>query len=199
MQYHQLLSLMADLSVTAAIICDDVRKEAGGKDILIGVYGGGVLVPSFPCPIQFAIWIELAPQPIGRLEVDLQARFPGNPMGLGIRFVAEVSGNDDPVVLHTPQFVTSVSEPGNIEVSIKRPNEEEWRVVKTKRVLVGEPQPVRLMRVEQGTPPDTIAQTSSTASPLPSEQSPSDAQATKPARARRRPSSRRSARTPAKE
>jgi hypothetical protein len=39
---------MATLHVSSCIICDDVRTEIGGKEILIGVYPVGISVPRLP-------------------------------------------------------------------------------------------------------------------------------------------------------
>lgn len=39
---------MATLHVSSCIICDDVRTEVGGKEILIGVYPVGITVPMLP-------------------------------------------------------------------------------------------------------------------------------------------------------
>ena len=39
---------MATLHVLSCIICDDVRVEVGGKEILIGVYSVGISIPMTP-------------------------------------------------------------------------------------------------------------------------------------------------------
>jgi hypothetical protein len=39
---------VASLHVLSCIICDDVRTEVGGKEILIGVYPVGISVPAIP-------------------------------------------------------------------------------------------------------------------------------------------------------
>jgi hypothetical protein len=47
------------LEPMAAIVCDDLRQETSGKDILIGVYRGDMLVNDFPIPLKLAIWMPL--------------------------------------------------------------------------------------------------------------------------------------------
>ena len=37
-----------DFKATSVIICDDIRREASGKEILIGVYAGVILLPALP-------------------------------------------------------------------------------------------------------------------------------------------------------
>ena len=48
-------------TVRSAIVCDDIRREQNGKDILIGVYGGVIVVhDGFPASLpQFALHLEI--------------------------------------------------------------------------------------------------------------------------------------------
>jgi hypothetical protein len=47
------------LHIRSVIICDDVRREDNGKEILIGVYNGVILVPRFPSVLrQLIVRIE---------------------------------------------------------------------------------------------------------------------------------------------
>ena len=40
------------------IICDDVRTENSGKDIIIGVYAENIIVPKFPANILLCLWTQ---------------------------------------------------------------------------------------------------------------------------------------------
>jgi hypothetical protein len=40
-----------------AVFCDDIRQEANGKQILIGVYPSDILVSQLPAPLVIAIWM----------------------------------------------------------------------------------------------------------------------------------------------
>jgi hypothetical protein len=68
---------MPNFSVGAVVVCDDARRELAGKDILIGVYGGGILVPSFPVSITLCVWMELIPEQSGQLQVEISIKLPG--------------------------------------------------------------------------------------------------------------------------
>lgn len=37
-----------DFKATSVIICDDIRREATGKEILVGVYAGVIFLPALP-------------------------------------------------------------------------------------------------------------------------------------------------------
>ena len=48
------------LSILSAVVCDDVRAEDNGKELLIGVYSGTITVhaiPSLPLPLR--CWINM--------------------------------------------------------------------------------------------------------------------------------------------
>ncbi len=45
------------LTLETALICDDIRKEFNGKDIIIGVYGGDdILVPNIPVNLSLSVY-----------------------------------------------------------------------------------------------------------------------------------------------
>ena len=100
----------AQLRIDYAVVCDDVRIEASNKVIIIGVYGGSILLETFELPIRVSVWffgvapapgeypVELrllildergkkAGQVIGKMNVraggdDLAVGFGGGPMGI---------------------------------------------------------------------------------------------------------------------
>lgn len=66
--------------VSAVIVCDDVRKEFNGKDILIGVYSGTVNVSAYPTTLSAAFWIELETEGTGSVTCEFRIETPsGNP------------------------------------------------------------------------------------------------------------------------
>lgn len=85
-----------------ALVCDDMRREDNGKEILIGIYSGGVLVHRYPAALTLAIWMQFEAFKTGEIklafrlinEKDLEfASATGtlnvskieNPMSLGIK------------------------------------------------------------------------------------------------------------------
>jgi hypothetical protein len=186
---------MPDFTIESVLICDEVRKEVTNKDIIIGVYGGALLIPSFPAQAPLAVWMEIIAHTIGRHEIELKIEIAGKPGGVGIKFVLDMTGIDDPITMATPQFIIPFLEPGEVVVSIKSARDEAWRPIKTKRVIVGQPAPASIMQVIQDPTLGPIPP-SPTSSPPPSGQSPPDAPETAPRASRRRPSTRRTGRTP---
>lgn len=61
------------VKILSAVICDDVRTEKNGKDLLIGVYSGAVIVHAIPSPpMSLRCWINL--QMEGPTDVSLNFR-----------------------------------------------------------------------------------------------------------------------------
>jgi hypothetical protein len=54
-------------NVRFVIICDDIRQEVSGKEILIGVYNDAILCPAFPIVIQKLIVRVSVSAPIGSI------------------------------------------------------------------------------------------------------------------------------------
>src|SRR2546426_965311 len=66
------------LKIKNAVVCDDIRREDNGKELLIGVYSGGIVVPQFPAPLVLAYWVQFdAPKPAD--NVDVEFRLLGGP------------------------------------------------------------------------------------------------------------------------
>ena len=64
----------------AVILADEIRKEDNGKAIIIGVYSGDILFPSFPAQKKFGIWLEVEFGPVKRPShkmVDFRLKITG--------------------------------------------------------------------------------------------------------------------------
>lgn len=74
-------------TVRSVIICDDVRKENNGKEILIGVYNEAVVVPTIPFVLPtFCVRFSLKVEKEYFNFIQAQIRDPNE------RVVADVSG-----------------------------------------------------------------------------------------------------------
>ena len=45
--------------ISAAIVCDDVRLEVNGKQIIIGVYNSDIRLDSYPSTIMLTLWLQV--------------------------------------------------------------------------------------------------------------------------------------------
>jgi hypothetical protein len=46
------------INTLCVAFCDDIRREDNGKELLIGVYGGGLSLRQMPAPIVISEWIR---------------------------------------------------------------------------------------------------------------------------------------------
>jgi hypothetical protein len=124
--------MLAD-EIKTVIFCDDIRKEITNKDILIGVYAGDIVVPSFPTPLALALWIEIDPKEVGTRELIFRViagKAEPFQFGIGIETITLGAAS-----LLIPPIPTPMDSEGEITLEIR--DGEEWRLLKRKRVKKG--------------------------------------------------------------
>ncbi|MGE0580018.1 hypothetical protein [Reyranella sp.] len=101
------------------VVCDDVRSEIGGKDVLAGVYPGNVIVVGrLPARIEFATWTVFRAGKGGTF--DCQYRFKmedGVATGLGRTTFSDMTV-DKLTALRTKSQI-DVSEPQVVEMQLR--------------------------------------------------------------------------------
>ena len=60
------------MRIESAIVCDDARKEEGGKHFLIGIYPHNILVSDFPVSVQLRLWVQFISDKKGLLELGVR-------------------------------------------------------------------------------------------------------------------------------
>lgn len=127
----------AKVTIHAALVCDEIRKEANGKYFFIGVYTGDILAQKFP--LQLRLGSCLFGKRSGEGEVETEVRFvvrirkkePSTITGkIGLRF--DQSSEDD-VCLPLPLITLKFESPGSLTVRTRHAGGS-WRKVLAKRV-----------------------------------------------------------------
>jgi hypothetical protein len=115
--------------ITSVIVCDSARREVSGKEILIGVYSGDIVVPSFPVVIDLAFWFETDIKEVGEQFVDIRIVVPGKVPPLEMRFHINttVAG---PSSFATPTAQTPLVEPGELRIELREG--DDWKIIKRK-------------------------------------------------------------------
>lgn len=108
--------------IEIVLVCDDVRRELSGKDILIGVYSGSIAFPILPAKMNVAFWITLrAPAP-GTFTLSLRVNLPQKKPSIDMTMQLDISPppdkpfSDQPIVVSTPPLPLQITEPGNLEL-----------------------------------------------------------------------------------
>lgn len=123
---------MTEVRFNAVLFCDDVRRETTGKDILIGVYGGDILVNSFPQWLPLAIWAEIEAEKPGHHTLLFRLTYADNPP-LNMKAEMNVSG-EGPSGVSLPRLEVLVESEGVLALEVRRNNEEPWCELKRKQV-----------------------------------------------------------------
>lgn len=69
---------MDKLSVKQVVVCEDIRREFNGKEILIGVYGSNIAVATFPATLVLAFWVQVFLSEVPTSPVSLDFRLMGD-------------------------------------------------------------------------------------------------------------------------
>ncbi|PAQ01547.1 hypothetical protein LRP31_18860 [Mesorhizobium mediterraneum] len=133
--------MTAIAKVTSVVFADDVRREVSGKDILIGVFGGDVMVPALPTPMQIALWVQMDVK--GKsVAVEVEITMPnGAPDGVSVRF--DLQGEmDGSASISTPPIGTIVTSEGDIVVRFRMADgKDTFTEVARKKIRVAVPSP----------------------------------------------------------
>jgi hypothetical protein len=70
---------IARFHVVHCVLCDDVRIEVGGKEILIGVYPVGIQTPFMPWFMVVSTWLRVIWSGDGEAQVEIRIN---NPKGI---------------------------------------------------------------------------------------------------------------------
>jgi hypothetical protein len=138
--------------VQSAVLADQIRREANGKAIIIGVYTGDIVVEQFPVNLSLAIWLEVefpTEKTLSQFAMELRIRclaidaaaeeqfekvMPLNLVPPANKIGENSGGLPLRAILNINNFPARVSEPGRIEVSIRETGKR-WKKVIEKRVL----------------------------------------------------------------
>jgi hypothetical protein len=119
-----------------AIFCDDIRREVSGKQILIGVYTGDIVIPSFPATIAIAGWIAFARADRIAAEIPIEFRIidsKGQSLGYGSAILGLIeAGHDGAITL--PALPVMIQNPGTITLQLKQ-YDEPWQNVRSVGVI----------------------------------------------------------------
>ena len=120
-----------------AVFCDDIRREVTGKEILIGVYSGNMLVPRLPAPIVLSIWVPFSRTAESVGEIPMEFRLldaDDRPIGYGSVQIT-VSDATEIGSLSLPALGVMLNHAGSLKFQLKQ-YEEPWETVSTLKVAV---------------------------------------------------------------
>lgn len=122
--------------VETVVVCDFIRHEGNGKDILIGVYGSGIRVAALPTNIALSFWIELKPHQTGDIPFKLRVIGSGNTVILSMPVAPIHVPDERNVNMEVPPLLMTFQSAGKVEVQVAG-DDDDWLTIKTLGIEVG--------------------------------------------------------------
>ncbi|MDR6182058.1 hypothetical protein [Asaia bogorensis] len=112
-----------NFNIDTALLCEEVRKEATGKDAVLGLVPNGLYCPDFPASIRAAFWlsVDAADTPVGNHLITLELQGDNDPMPVATfiaPFAINIAGAGK-FALHTYPIVFFLTKPGIRKLSWK--------------------------------------------------------------------------------
>lgn len=99
-----------------ALFCDDIRREISGKQILIGLYSGDLIVETFPAEISFATWAKIFG--LSKGEHTFTARIHHKDDEIGLNGKGYIDKAEYPLILTMPGASLTVKSEGEMKFEI---------------------------------------------------------------------------------
>lgn len=128
---------MAKVRFEGVIVCDDVRREDNGKEILIGVYSGDITLPRLPANIRIFFWAMLYVEEGGEQTFNIRVLGPGEVQLIQGNFHALLPDTPPEGSLPIGPLLLQIQTAGQLSLQIKREGGE-WETIKTKSVILHE-------------------------------------------------------------
>lgn len=123
-----------DLSFDGVIFCDDIRQENSGKYLIIGAYGGTILLEKYPATLGVACLVQVSPGVTGVVPFEFRMTGPHGAMYGAIGGTFEAPDVLTQHVLALPVVQVTINLSGHINLEYRHPGGE-WCVVRRLEAL----------------------------------------------------------------
>jgi hypothetical protein len=128
---------IGDIDILAVIACDDIRREHNGKEILIGVYAGEIVVPEPDAAIEATFWVHFRCDRLGGVELEFKVTDPEGAQVSHGRGAFELERIDIAGAFATPKFHLRARKDGRIKLFLKTPGDAEYTLAGETPVRIG--------------------------------------------------------------
>lgn len=125
-----------DFILESTIICDDIRMEANGKLLLIGVYPEGILINTTPLQIMLSIWIQFKMKLTKKTTFEFGVK--GNILREPPKIIMEIGDDnllnkmqDIPVIFKLPLEILNE---GVFDIYYKNNDDNDIKIARTVRI-----------------------------------------------------------------
>jgi hypothetical protein len=121
-----------------AILCDDVRREITGKEIIIGIYGDELTTPQFPVALFFTLYLKISFPKTGEFPMAFRVMGPSEqPLTAVVMTSIMAQREGRSTTVHIGGIALQVQIPGRIQFQW-RLQEREWETIAKLDVVKGE-------------------------------------------------------------
>jgi hypothetical protein len=129
---------MLPFKIAAVVVCDDVRQEQdNNKYILIGVYNGTLITPAFPASIPLSWWIQLFPETLGEVTLDVQLVREDESILLRGTAGLQINALDWSAMV-LPKVQVQFQSAGKLKLQLKMQDQGDWQTVQELVVRQGD-------------------------------------------------------------
>jgi hypothetical protein len=126
------------LTIETVLLCDDVRKEITGKDIVIGVYGEDATVAAFPVTLAFSLYMRVRFPGEGPFLTEFRVIGPsGQPLTPTVKVPMRAREGGGMATVQIGQIPIQVQSAGQVQFQW-RPPEGEWDTIQKLNIKQGE-------------------------------------------------------------
>lgn len=125
---------MLNAQFNAVVVCDDVRKEMSGKDIIIGAYGSEIQVHSLPYQMNVAFWMEMTSKRSGPCNFFFRIQPPNTDHKVEFKLAIDITNHKIPVAIFTPQIPIGIDREGSLKLYVKGTETEKYELIKTREI-----------------------------------------------------------------
>ena len=119
----------AKLKFLFGIVCDDVRREDNGKELILGVYSGSILVPTFPSNLMLSFWAQYQASAAGHSVMDARVLSAQRTTLVQLKLNIDVSDVGCGSI-YLPPLPIQVQSHGELHWQIKQEGQD-WETIKS--------------------------------------------------------------------
>ena len=115
------------VKILNVVICDDIRRETTGKDIIIGAFGGSIQTPLLPAQLALSAWVQLSATGKGNLNFKVRWLSPQDVPLATVESKMQIE-RASVSAISFPQLPIQVQSNGKLKLQIQQ-GDEGWETI----------------------------------------------------------------------
>lgn len=129
---------MTQPKITGAIVCDDIRHEVTGKQIIIGVYNTDMRLQALPVTITLCLWAQVENLRASDSKFEFRCDLAGKTVVSGDIGIKLPEGSTRASLPIGP-FPVTIEKAGKLRFSLKFEGSKKWQTATEIDVQLAEP------------------------------------------------------------